>query len=175
MDIRSFFGAPAPSAKAKEVQKTTLELLEDGPVNTAKPWILGVLGTSSDSYWTPTRLQEDVLYPILAELERLPDALVLPAEGIVNTYISAWAEKQHLPLTPIQADWQKLGRKAAILRDSRILKDSTHLVLFLGPRSDKLEKVALRELRKGKVVFTVDGKTHELAQLTLGDDEAVTD
>lgn len=140
---------------------------EEESLTQSKPMILGVLGSSADAHWTTTTIQEEIVYPILAELGRLPDALVLPADGQTNLYLSAWAERQNLPLTPIQADWQRLGRRAGILRDSRILKDSTHLVFFLGPRSDTLEKAAIRELRKGKVVFTVDAKTHELAQLTL--------
>lgn len=167
MDIRNFFQAPAQTKTL-----STLQLLgEDlATPKLAKPMILGVLGTSSDKHWTPTTIQEEIVYPILAELERLPDALVLPAEGLTNTYISAWAERQNIPLTPIQADWQRLGRRAGILRDGRILKDATHLVFFLGPRSDTLEKVAMRELKKGKIVFSVDATTHELAQLVLGEE-----
>ncbi len=170
MDIRTFFNPP-PLPLQEGKPKTTLELLGDDQtsIQRSKPIILGILGSSADNHWTTTTIQEEIVYPILAELGRLPDALILPSDGQTNLYLSAWAERQNLPLTPIQADWQRLGRRAGILRDSRILKDSTHLVFFLGPRSDKLEKAAIRELRKGKIVFTVDAKTYELAQLTLED------
>ncbi len=48
------------------------------------------------------------------------------------------------------------------MRDARILKEATHLLFFLGKSSDYYEKIAIREVKKGRVVYTVDPTTHKL-------------
>ena len=145
------------TAKASELESSSL-------IKHAKPFILGILG-SSESYTKETILN-DVLYPILEQEGRMP-ILVLPSEGTSSTLLSIWADKLNLSCTQYECDWKRLGKRARALRDSRILQESTHLILFCGARSDYYIKVAQREAKKGRVVFTVDAKSGELTEWVL--------
>jgi hypothetical protein len=40
-------------------------------------------------------------------------------------------------------------------------------VFFVGSRSDYYEKMAIREAKKGKTVYTIDGSTKELVKWVL--------
>ena len=156
-----------PPAQEQLKALSTIQLLDDQPLTQSAPIILGVLGQSSAARWTLQTLSDDVCAPILEELKRMPEALVVPTDGTTSLLFQAWAERQKVAVTPLDADWIRLGRRARALRDARILKECTHLVIFLGTRSDTYEKVALREARKGKVVFTVDPETFEIVQWQL--------
>ena len=94
----------------------------------------------------------------------MPEALVLPSDGSTSLLLQAWAERHKVAVTPLDADWIRLGRRARALRDARILSTCNHLLIFLGSRSDTYEKVAIREAKKGKTVFTVDPETFEIVQ-----------
>lgn len=145
--------------------KSTFEVLgEDMNPTNAKPLVLGILGSSNSRVWTTERMIDTVLNPLLGELERLPDSILLPTEGITSLLVQVWGERQSIPLTPLECDWSSLGKRARALRDGRIVKESTHLVLFLGKRSDTYEKIAIRETVKGKRVFTIDADTNELVE-----------
>ena len=147
--------------------KSTLELLgdlEEEPIQ--KEYILGVLGSSSAASWTSQTLLEKVLEPISGTLEKLPVKLLLPADGTTSLLLETWAGKNKVDSKVYSADWKVLGRRARAIRDSQIMKESSHLLIFLG-RSDYYEKIAIREVKKGKVVFTIDSKTFELAQWEL--------
>ena len=148
--------------------KSTLELLgdlEEEPIQ--KEYILGVLGSSSAASWTSQTLLEKVLEPISGTLEKLPVKLLLPADGTTSLLLETWAGKNKVDSKVYSADWKVLGRRARAIRDSQIMKESSHLLIFLGGRSDYYEKIAIREVKKGKVVFTIDSKTFELAQWEL--------
>jgi thymidylate kinase len=93
--------------------------------------------------------------------------MLLPTDGATSLLLQVWGEKQSIPLTCLDADWVKLGKRARALRDARILKESTHLILFLGKRSDTYEKVAIRECKKGKVVYTISSEEKELVEWRL--------
>ncbi len=153
---------PPPQEDLKAL--STIQLLDDLPLTRSAPIILGILGQSSAARWTLQTLTDDVCAPILEELKRMPEALVLPSDGTTSILFQAWAERQKIAVTPLDADWIRLGRRARALRDSRILKECTHLLVFLGARSDTYEKIALREAKKGKIVFTVDPETFEIVQ-----------
>lgn len=145
--------------------KSTLELLgdlEEEPIQ--KEYILGILGSSSAASWTSQTLLEKVLDPISGEVERLPTKLLLPADGTTSLLLETWAGKNKVESKVYSADWKVLGRRARAIRDSQIMKESSHLLIFLGGRSDYYEKIAIREVKKGKIVFTIDSKTFELAQ-----------
>jgi len=94
----------------------------------------------------------------------MPDSMLLPTDGATSLLLQVWGEKHTVPLTCLDADWAKLGKKARALRDARILKEATHLLIFLGKRSDTYEKVAIRECKKGKVVYTLDAQSKELVE-----------
>jgi hypothetical protein len=145
---------------------STLELLEDTPLthSEVKPIRLGILGQSSDGFWNKVTIGEKVLNPLVQELERFPDEFLLPADGNTSIYIQHWASSQKITATVLEADWGKLGKRAGALRDARILKESTHLLVFLSTRSDRYEKIAIREVKKGKHVFTIDPESKDLVE-----------
>jgi hypothetical protein len=150
--------------------KSTLELLDDMPEvpvpGETPDFTLGVLGSSDATYWNSNTIS-DIINPIISEIGKLPKSLSIPAKGITSLLIQAWGEKQKISCKAIDSDWIRLGRKARALQDSRIIKDSSHLVFFVGSRSDYYEKIAIREAKKGKTVYTIDGKTRELVQWVL--------
>lgn len=144
--------------------KSTAELLgeEEIPLTQSRPVTLGILGQSSK--WTRDTIAEGVMNPLISELGKLPFSILMPSEGDTSMLLQIWAERQGIGHQVLDADWKRLGRKARALRDGRILKESTHLLFFLGNRSDYYEKVAIREAKKGKVVFTMDPESNELVQ-----------
>jgi hypothetical protein len=144
--------------------QSTTQLLNDEPLTTSAPIILGVLGHSNAQQWTLQTIADDLCSPLLGELGRIPEALVVPSDGTTSLLLQAWAERQKIAVTPLDADWVRLGRRARALRDARILKECSHLLIFLGKRSDTYEKLAIREAKKGKIVFTVDPETFEIVQ-----------
>jgi len=149
-------------------QQSTLELLDDAPLlPPPKPVCLGILGQSSDAFWTKETIIEQLLHPIVSELGRLPESVLVGAEGQSSMLIEWWAARMDMPIQVFEANWAKLGKRARALRDARIVKEATHLLVFYGQRSDTYEATAIRELKKGRTVFTVDAKTHEIQQLEL--------
>lgn len=129
------------------------------------PIYLGILGKTESA--TQNRIYEDVLHPLLSEWKRLPEKMIVSSEGTSSALLSIWAERNEIECKVIEADYRKLGRRAGFLRDARIVKECTHLLVFLGPRSPKNQELAEREAKKGKSVYTVDAKTYELSELTL--------
>lgn len=97
----------------------------------------------------------------------MPSSLLLPAEGTSSTVLAVWAERMGVGCSEYECDWRTLGKRARAMRDTRILREATHLILFCGAKSDYYEKLAAREVKKGRVVYTVDGKTHELTEWVL--------
>lgn len=144
--------------------KSTFDELEDAPI-VKEEFVLGILGNSSSSKWTRETMADLIMNPLLEVTERIPNKILMPTEGTTSVLLQVWAERHALPFQAIDSDWMKMGRRARALRDSRILKESTHLLIFLGARSDYYERVAIREAKKGKVVFTVDKQ--ELVQWVL--------
>lgn len=138
--------------------KSTLELLEE--VQVKPEFVLGIVGHASA---TKESITESML-SIAADMNLLPNSVLLPTEGNTSIFIQIWAERNKIPCTPIEADWSRMGRKARALRDSRIVKEATHLLFFLGKRSDYYEKMAIRELKKGKIVYTIDATEGALTQ-----------
>ena len=132
-----------------------------------QPLILGVLGVHSTI--TNQEIHETILHPLMSVFDRLPDKLILPDEGQSSAYLSLWAERQGVDTQSVKADWTKFQRKAGILRDARILKEATHLLVFVGPRSRSYEQTGIRQLKKGKRVFLVDPNPIEMYEILLED------
>lgn len=128
-----------------------------------KGFILGVLGNSSAKFWNTKSVKENCIDQILEEVGSLPEKLLCPSDGATSLLLKGWAEHNNIPCASYDADWIKLGRKARSLRDTQIINESSHLLVFLGSRSDFYEKIAIREVKKGKIVFAVDGKTREIS------------
>ena len=131
------------------------------------PIYLGVLGKHENI--TKAQIHESILHPLMSVLGRLPDKLLVPSEGTSSAYISLWAERASVDTQCVEADWRRFQRKAGILRDSRIQKESTHLLVFVGPRSKAYELTGIREAKKGKHVFLVDYASLELTELVVED------
>ncbi len=147
------------------IHTSTLQILGDLEEEVLPTkFILGVLGNSSASFWTMQTIQETLLTPITEEQGKAPEQILLPTDGTTSLLLETWAGKKKVESKVYSADWKVLGRRARAIRDSQIIKESSHLLVFLGGRSDYYEKMAIRELKKGKTIYTVDSKTHELAE-----------
>jgi hypothetical protein len=119
----------------------------------AEPIFLGVIGSRNDC--NQNKILEEVMNPILQELKRTPDKIILPAEGTSTIFISDWADILKIPSQTYDADWKRHLRRAKFLRDARIQQESTHYLIFLNKRSKFNESLANRLARKGSTVFTV--------------------
>ena len=140
-------------------------LFLDEPRTLGQPLHVGVLGIHNQI--SKQDIHEKILHPLVSVFGRLPDKILLPSEGTSSAYISIWAERQHIDTHCVEADWKKFQRKAAILRDSRIVKECTHLLIFLGPRSRANEQVGIRQVKKGKRVFLVEYNPLEMYELVV--------
>ena len=128
------------------------------------PLFLGVIGARADA--TQEKILEDVITPILQELGRMPDRLILPADGLSTIFISDWSERLKLPTQIYEADWRRHQRRAKIFRDARIQQESTHFLIFLNKRSDYNEKLAVKLAKQGRTVFTVTYSDWSLEMLS---------
>jgi hypothetical protein len=131
--------------------------------------ILGIFGYQNAI--TPTEIQDSTLTPILQEIGRLPDKVLLPSEGNSSIYVGDWAESLHIITQVFQSDWARNGKMAQRIRDDRIQKECTHALVYLSNRSDRLEKYAETLARKGKIVFT-SSPNHELQMLSCSEPSA---
>jgi len=147
--------------------KSTFDALEDEPLLYPNLMTLGVLGHSAAKRWTIETISSTIMNPILGEIGKIPDLVLLPAEGNTGILLEAWAQGHRRACKVLDTDWARMGRKARALRDGRILKEATHLLIFLGIRSDYYEKIAMREAKKGRQVFTVDPKSGEVVHWSL--------
>jgi hypothetical protein len=140
----------------------------DEPINTnstPKSIILGILGHRTDA--TQEKLVEDVMTPLLQELGRLPERILLPSEGTSSIFLSDWAESLQIHTQIYEADWRRHQRRAIIYRDARIQEEATHFLIFLNKRSMANEKTAMRLARKGYPVMTITYADWSLEYLTL--------
>jgi hypothetical protein len=108
------------------------------------PLILGVLGARNAL--TKQIMQDEILNPVLDDLGKKPMKILLPAEPLSSAYIECWAGRQDIPVDLMKSDWVRNGRRAAVLRDAYIEKESTALLIFEGPKSryylDLAERIA---------------------------------
>jgi len=109
--------------------------------------ILGVLGARNAI--TKQIMQDEILNPILDDLQKKPSKILLPAEPLSSTYIECWATRKDIPVELIKSDWALDGRRAGVIRDYRIEKESTALLIFEGPKSryylDLAERIAKKQ------------------------------
>lgn len=121
--------------------------------------ILGVLGARNAL--SKQIMQDEILTPILNDLGNKPTKILLPSEPLSSTFIECWATRNNIPSTMIKSDWVQHGKRAGILRDSTIEKESTALLVFEGPRSryflDLAERIAKR--RPECRVYVVEAKS----------------
>ena len=122
--------------------------------------VLGVLGTRSNI--RADELDINIIAP-LVEAWGLPDEIIIPAEGDSSQAIQSWAELKNIPISLVGCDWAAQGRKAGILRDARIQREATHLLMLQGPRSNALSALAERLSRKGRPVVISERPSLPLA------------
>ena len=134
------------------------------PFTTPSPIFLGVLGSHEGA--TEERIEE-IIVLLLQCLERFPERMILPSEGRNNMYMSDWADRHKLTTQVYEADWYRHNRSARIFRDTRIIKESTHFLIFLNKRSEANEKIALRLAKQGKQVFTIHYHTWDMEELSI--------
>lgn len=131
---------------------------------------LGIFGSRTGKHLTETQIIQTILTPILQELGRLPDKVLVPSDGDSSMYIQCWAEDLRIPCQTFMADWSKSGKMASILRDARIQSECTHALLFLSPKSTRYEKLAegmIKHKHSPKTVFTVTYQDCALENLVL--------
>jgi hypothetical protein len=122
---------------------------------------LGVLGHRKDL------TQDDVKQIMDLIVEDFPtiQSMHLPSDGDTSIYIEICADGKLIPCTLYEADWRRDGRRAQIFRDARILRESTHFLIFGAPRSEKPYKTAEQLVKKHHVVYYIPHGTMELQQL----------
>ena len=130
-----------------------------------RPIYLGILGIHNQI--SKEDIHEKVIHPLLSVLGRLPDKILLPSDGTSSAYITIWASRNNIDTQCVEADWRKFQRKAGILRDARILKESNVLLTFVGSKSRSNEQTAMRQAKKGKQVFLVEPNPIELCEIVV--------
>lgn len=131
---------------SKPIQRSLSPLLKR---RTHERVVLGVLGTRSG-----TRIEDldtQIMGPAI-EAWGTPDEIIIPAEGESSAAVQSWASFRNIPCRLVASDWATHGKKAGLLRDARIQRESSHLVLLQGPRSNALTALARRLDRKGRHV-----------------------
>lgn len=131
--------------------RTSVPTRAMSPPSMARPTrvVLGVLGTrNSTSY---DEFIEQIMAPI-EEAWGTPDEIVAPAESESSQILVTWATRSGVPISLVSADWIKQGKRAGLLRDARIQREASHMLLLQGPRSNALSTLATRLQRKGRPV-----------------------
>jgi len=118
--------------------------------------VVGIFGSTNKL--SERELQDSILTVLLQEFGKVPDKILIPSEGNSSMYIQSWAESLCCKTQGFQSDWGRNGKMAQIIRDDRIQKECTHAVVFLSSRSTRLEKMAEKMARKGKIIFTYDNQ-----------------
>jgi hypothetical protein len=148
MSLLGWLGREQPTPNVvKKVDPRSLSPILKRP--THERIVLGVLGTRSNIRYED--METDVFAP-LVEAWGFPDEVIVPAESDSSQILLTWAKEKGVPVRLISCDWVTQGRKAGLLRDSRIQREATHLLLLQGPRSNALMQLATRLERKGRPV-----------------------
>jgi hypothetical protein len=121
--------------------------------------ILGILGARNAI--TKQIMQDEILNPIMDDLSEKPSKIILPAEPISSTYVECWATRNDIPVELIKSDWIHDGRRAGVVRDYRIEKESSVFIVFEGPKSryylDFAERIAKK--RSDTRVYVVNANS----------------
>lgn len=124
------------------------------PITHPNILIVGIFGSKTDL--SEIDLYDKILNPVLSELGRIPEKLLLPvSNSALGVFIDDWGRRLNIPTQSFEADFRTRGRSAAIFRDARIEKECTIAIVFQAPRSTRYDLLAERMARKGKRVFFV--------------------
>ena len=111
--------------------------------------VLGFLGKRSNIRYED--IEKQILEPIINDWGN-PDEIILSNEGESSFAIQRWAQNNGISIQLIGCDWLAHGRRASMLRDAHIQRESTHLVMIQGPRSNAYSILAERLRQKGQKV-----------------------
>jgi len=124
-------------------------------------YVLGILGARNAI--TKQIMQDEILNPILDDLGKKPSKILLPSEPLSSTYIECWAQRQDIPTVLVKSDWIQNGRRAGVVRDYEIQKESNVFLLFEGPKSryylDLAERIVKKRGAEGCRVYVVESKS----------------
>lgn len=140
--------------KASEVKEEEEEELSP-IIQTSKRLVLGVLGGHKRNDYSV--FQKEVLASLIVEMsDKLPE-LVLLGDDAKDTsgMIYMWCEKNNIPCRYVKSDWIANGKRAGIIRDNQIVKEGTAFLIFEGPKSTYLPKLAGRLKKKKYPVLTI--------------------
>lgn len=106
--------------------------------------ILGVLG--SRNALTKQIMQSEILNPILDDIGKPIKKVILPEDTLSSTFIECWAMRKDIEVDYVKSEWGSNGKRAGVVRDYQIEKQSNVLLVFEGPRSryylDLAERIA---------------------------------
>lgn len=136
----------------------------ESPVHRPQIFIVGVFGSKKSL--NETDLYDTILNPILSELGRIPEKILIQADNnATSVYLEDWAKRLRIPIQAFEADFRSRGKSATILRDGRIERECTVAIVFQAPRTNRYTVLAERMARHGKRVFFIEGGG-ELVELT---------
>jgi hypothetical protein len=118
--------------------------------------IVGILGASA-AY---NEIHMRQLTQTIEQLWGKPDRVLFQQSGYSTMYIDAWAEDNNIPVTIIKPEWTTYGPRACAMVNSRIEKESTHIVIIRSPRakSDKMiQKAEQLSSKKSKECLVLVG------------------
>jgi hypothetical protein len=134
----------------------SLSPLLERPTRQTDHTVLGIIGTRSNVRYEDFEM--NIIGPVI-EAWGVPDELILPADSESTEIFQSWASRKGVPVRFVACDWVRQGKRAGMLRDARIQREATHLVLLQGPRSNTLSELAARLSRKGRPVVISERPT----------------
>ena len=121
--------------------------------------VLGVLG--SRNALSKQVIQNEILNPILNDLDKPLTKIILPEDTLSSTYIECWANRKDIEVELVKSDWTMNGKRAGVFRDLDIEQQSNVLLVFEGPRSryylDLAERIAKR--RPKSLIYVVEANS----------------
>ena len=128
---------------------------------------LGIIGVRKDL--TANDIKE-IMNLIVEDLDDI-QSINVPAEGESSIYIEMYAEdsKRHIPCILYEADWRRDGKRASIFRNNKLIRESTHFLIFGAPRSEKPLQIAEQLVKKRHIVYYMPYNSMELQQLEDGE------
>ena len=95
--------------------------------------------------------------------------IIVPADTLSSSFIECWANRKDIPCVSIKSDFINYGRKASVLRDARIEKESTCFIVFEGPKSryylNKAEQIAKRYPERRVYIVAANDITPTLLEI----------
>lgn len=124
---------------------------------------LGILGTRNKI----TSAEITSLLTLIVEDSGPLQAAYLSQEGMSSIYAETYFDANEIPVTALDANWARHGRSAALRRDAEIIQSATNFLVFGGPKSTRLLKIATDLAKKGRTVYYLAHNTLDLELLEV--------